>query len=350
MFYADTVRALSPVMARLEQATGNLLRRSAVPLKPRAVLVGASAFAAVVLIVAVFATVRKGDGSTAAAPAPAPALAPAVYAVNVRATPASAQLFVDGKPVSTSVPVELSAGLHRFEARQPGYRSAVEEQGISASSNDVNLQLQPLPARFRLTTAGDAKIRYNGQDRGVVVGGEFSAADLQQGEHLIEIAGPQGGAVSVAFQHEPGRPPALSRAPTARLSGTLVAAGFNGTAILRSTYPAARVVVDGQSAGQLADGMMELPLSPGEHEIALENEPASRLRVSAGDEPLVTASVWWAPPRRSIEERYNQAAALADNAKYKEALRIVEGILRESPAHEPSLRLKQRLQKLVEGF
>jgi hypothetical protein len=130
----------------------------------------------------------------------------------------------------------------------------------------------------------------------------------------------------------------------------LVAASLNGTASLRSTYAAARVIVDGQAAGQFTDGMLQLPLSPGQHEIAIENEPASRVMVSLGDEPLVFASVWWSQPRRSVEERYKQAMTRADNAEYKEAMRIVEGILRENPAHEPSVRLKQRLQKLLEGF
>jgi hypothetical protein len=346
-FIRDLPGRVSLYVFRLEQFTAGWLRRFSIPLKPRAVLVGVAAFAAVVLVVALVTT-RTGppSGINTVQKTAVPAMIP----VAVQLSPASAQLFIDGKPMAAgAMRIDLSAGVHKFEARQPGYRAIAEEHEIQRPLT-LALQLQAVPARLRLSTDDrDASIWLDGHERGVAAGGEFTAADIPAGEHTLEVAG-QKGSGSFAFQVEPGRAPALSNPPSVKTAGLFVAATFSGTALLRSNISTAKLIIDGQPAGQLQDGILEVSLPPGEHEIAIQNEPASLMKVSAGEEPVVSASMWWIQQKVSVETRMKQAQALADQARYEDALRLVDEVLRENPQHEPARRLKTRLSEIIEAL
>jgi hypothetical protein len=69
-----------------------------------------------------------------------------VAAVNVRATPAGAEVFVDGAPAGRAplqAPVFVEAGPHRFEARYPGLESvAVDVNAKRGEPNEAVIELK----------------------------------------------------------------------------------------------------------------------------------------------------------------------------------------------------------------
>lgn len=334
--WADARTAAAPQIARLEDRTRDLLQRLSVPVRPRSALAGVGAFVLVLLAVAFFATRQRT----------APIVQQPPVAVEVPVTvdviPASALLSIDGKAVPNAVmPVSLPKGVHRFEAKKPGYRGTPSSVDVQ-SAQTITIELQPLPTLMNVAASEGVKIRVDGQDAP-------PTGELAPGDRMIEVAG-QRGSASMALQVGPGRLPALTGVPALKGASILAASIFNGTVALRSSDATAKLMVDNQPAGQLTGGALDLSLEPGDHDIAIENQPASHLKVSIGEQPQIAAAVWWEQPKVPIEALLRRAQELYDAGQYEGCLGLVNEILRQNPKHEGALQLRAKAVKAIDTY
>ena len=324
------------------------IERLNVPIRPRTALAGTAAFAAVLLMLAIgVAHEKKTSASTTTVPETVTSL-PVQISATITVTPPASELLIDGKPLRTeSMPVAVTAGTRQVEARRPGYKAATLEHDFLQSSS-LAITLEALPARLRFVPPdSNIELRIDGQEHAANGDREFGADDLNPGEHELEYTSSRGGG-RFGLKVEPGAAPVVSGWPTVKGSAMLIAATYHDAASIRSTVPGAKLTVDGEPAGQLTGGALDLPLTSGVHQLAVEGDDAINLSISVMEQPQVFASMWWTQPKLPLDVRYRQAADAAAAARYSDALTRLNGILTDYPKHQPSRQLREQVLKMVE--
>jgi eukaryotic-like serine/threonine-protein kinase len=231
---------------------------------------------------------------------PAPAVPPepstsANLKVNLRSTPAGAQITVNGEACGTSTcELSLAPGNYKAEARLADYQSAATTFTISAGQTEapeVTLTLLPPPAMLSISTdLSDGSVQVDNAPAGQIQNGDIEIAKLTPAPHTIFV---QNGPFSSKFSVEiaDGALPKISKLQTNAMHG-LAVAHSGSTAHVYSTFDGAKLTLDGKPlSGVTADGLELKGLTPGSHEVVMESPAGSaRAAFDAGPASGVVAA------------------------------------------------------------
>ena len=208
-------------------------------------------------------------------PKPVTSPLPARFKISLTASPAGAEIKVNGKQCGLSAcEVELGAGSYLAEAQLAGFQpaSATFTAGTGTSAlSPIVLTLQPLMPRLAISTdLADGSIQVDGVDAGQIQGGAVEIASLAAGTHEISLKSASS-AASFTLEIAPGQMPSLTgQIHATNLRGfVIVTAGSQ--AQLYSSMPGFRVTLDGKLIGNLAARSLEFKdLAAGSHELILD--------------------------------------------------------------------------------
>jgi len=217
---------------------------------------------------------------------------PTAIPLEVRTTPPGATIAVNGELRGVSdLRLLLTPGAYQIEARLEGYRPAFATVELSgAAVGPLELALEPLGAGLRLITDLDqGKVILNEEAARDLQEGQFSLDGLPPGKHTLRVVGRDGEA-TIAFEVTPGSPPAVTD-PVTRNLVAVVVASMGSRARIHANFGPAPVEFNGEAAGQLGPGGLELKnITPGTHELTIGAESNRRkLIVEISPSPLLTA-------------------------------------------------------------
>ena len=257
-----------PPRVPLRAALRNARAYAAMPVQRQRLLQGAAACAAVLgMVIATGAIAHRHK----------PAISPVhgKFHVRVTASPAGAEIQVNGEPCGASAcAVELAAGSYLAEARLAGYQLATatfKAGPDTGSSSPIALRLQPLAPHLAISTdLAAGAIQVDGAVAGQIQGGAAEIASLAAGKHEISL---EDGNSTASFTLEiaPGHMPNLAgRIRATNLRGFVVLAA-GSQAQLYGSMSGFRVTLDGKLVGNLAAPGLEFQdLAAGSHELVLD--------------------------------------------------------------------------------
>jgi hypothetical protein len=219
----------------------------------------------------------------------------AAVQVDITTTPPGAAVTVSGgasQTCTSNCQLPLMPGAYQISASLDGYESAVGAVTVTPRQPvSVNLTLQPQALSLRLLTD---------LDQGKVTVDDRPAADLQEGQlvldkvapgtHTVKVAGQKGDA-SFSFEAADARLPAVAGAVTAHNVVALLVASFGHQARVVTNAGPWKLAVNGQPQGDAGPAGTDLTgFRPGVNEIVLgTGADARNMSESFGAAPMLTA-------------------------------------------------------------
>jgi serine/threonine-protein kinase len=241
---------------------------ASMPMHRKSLLQGAAAFVAVLAVVIAGVAIARRHKPVA------PPL-PGKFKVSLTASPAGAEIEVNGKPCGPSAcEVELGTGSYVAEARLAGYQPASAPFTVRtdlSSPSPIVLTLQPLMPRLAISTdLAEGSIQVDGVAAGQIQGGAAVVADLTTGTHEISVKGATS-AASFTLQIAPGQMPKLAGQIHATNLRAFVLATSGSEAQLYGSVTGFQAKLDGTPSGSLGAQSLELKdLAAGSHELILD--------------------------------------------------------------------------------
>lgn len=217
--------------------------------------------------------------------------------VNLHASPAGAQISVNGTACGSSdCAMELAPGEYRATASLPDYQNATATFTVGADGKappDVNLTLSPVPALVTISAdPAEGSVLLDRAPLAEIKGDDIKIPKLSAGTHDIFV---QNGVFrsSINLKVTDGAMPQLSGPVQTQgmQAFVLVHEGANGK--VYGSVTGAKATLDGNSAGTLGASGLELNnLAPGSHELLLESANThARILFDGGPVPAVNVSV-----------------------------------------------------------
>lgn len=255
--------------------------RRGLPSKPVLAAVAGGVMALAVIIAGVSLLGRRTTSSSVA-----------LIPIEIRTTPPGAGIRVDGELRGVSdLKLSLAPGTYQIEAQLEGYQSGYASlQLSSAPAPPLHLVLEPLAASLRVVSDLDqGKVVLDAEAPRDLQEGQFTLDGVAAGKHTLKVSGRDGEA-TITFETAPAALP-IAAEPVTRNLAVVVVAGLGSRARLYASFGPAAVELDGQPAGQLEPGGLELSgLSPGTHEIVLDSQRGRRkMIIDTTPAPVLTA-------------------------------------------------------------
>lgn len=243
-----------------------------------AIVGGAAAFAAVILTIVTFTALRPKVG--------------AGITFEVRTQPPGAVVRVDGKIAGTSnFPLTVPPGTYQLQATLDGYLPVSKSITVVEGAAPVELILEPMPQTVRLfTDAAEGKVTLDDQPPRDLLDGQLTLDSVAPGAHTIRIAARNSQAV-FTFELVPGGVPLITSPPAVKNVAALVVSSFGNRARIYSSIAPAKAEMDGQPAGEILAGGLELSgLSPGPHELSVsDGRTRFKKMIEISPAPVLTA-------------------------------------------------------------
>ncbi len=266
-----------------------LLAAGWIPARHKMLLLGAAACVAVLAVVIVGRSLTRHAKPVVPPP-------PVRFKVRLTASPAAAEIKVNGQPCGTSAcEMELGAGSYQAEAQLSGYQPAFSTftAGKDIAGNDTTpsspivLTLEPLtPHLFISTDAGEGSIELDGAVAGQIQGGALEIASLTSGTHEISM---KSGASAGSFTLE------IATGQMPHLAGLVHATNLRGFVIVTSgsraqlsgSMTGVRVTLDGKLIGSLGAQSIEFTdLAAGSHEVVLDGPSGQHDKMVFESQPI----------------------------------------------------------------
>jgi hypothetical protein len=241
---------------------------ASMPVHRKRLLQGAAAFVAVLAVVIAGVGIARRHKPEAPPPA-------ARFKVRLTASPAGAEIQVNGKPCGPSAcEVELGTGSYSAEARLAGYQPASATFTVGSdqsSTSPIVLTLQPLMPRLAISTdLAEGSIQVDGAAARQIQGGAAEITDLTAGTHEISVKGGNS-AASFTLEIAPGQMPSLAGQIHATNLRAFVLTASGSAAQLYGSMTGFQVKLDGKPAGSLGARSLEFKdLAAGSHELMLD--------------------------------------------------------------------------------
>jgi cytochrome c-type biogenesis protein CcmH/NrfG len=243
------------------------------------------AAAAVILLIAGAITLSRRTRK----PPPSVAAAPGKIHVTLRATPAGAQIKLNGEVCGASAcDLDLAAGSYEVQASMPGYESATSNFNVQAGSPPppINLALQPSPPRIAISTdLTEGSVQFDGNPAGQIQDSAFEIPSVAPGRHDLVVQSAAARA-SMSFDIASGELP--------KLAGNLDASGLlaflvaqqGGQGHIYSSATGFKASLDGKPLGPVGAGGLDLQdLTPGNHELLFDGPAGQHDRVTFDAQP-----------------------------------------------------------------
>lgn len=287
-----------------------------------------------------YQSLRPGSGAPAAAPT-----------IDIAASPAGAEIFIDGEPAGTSsVRRELSPGPHEVLVSLAGYRSATQSvEGSGAQS--ISIELEPIPMELKVVTDRPAVEVWVDGEAVEAKGGEAFIRGISAGEHVVRVK-TDAGEIESMFEFRPGAPP-VPVLPAAQRPSVVFLSSFSGS--LRTECNCKAQLKVNEDTRALSPGdTVEFDVSEGQFSAELEGLGSRRtLEMENGEAPTATVGVFWAAPRPPAQPVQQSIPALVDVTvgqisarKCREAQATINSILAREPGNVDAVGLQRRLDRL----
>jgi hypothetical protein len=205
-----------------------------------------------------------------------------VTAVNSSPTGATIRVG-NASCVTPNCRLKLPVGDNTLQASLPGYApvSKIIHVDQRSGSPAVEFNLNALPSVVRVNTnfaSGDVSL--DGQPYGTLQSGQLVLNAVAEGEHKLQVTGPDGNA-EVAFSASPAQQPKLSSPISANnISALVVSSLGNRVRLDCNCGPETKLAVDGRALGGVGAGGRELTeLAQGSHELQLGEGDATRTHI-----------------------------------------------------------------------
>ncbi|HET8667017.1 MAG TPA: PEGA domain-containing protein, partial [Terriglobales bacterium] len=205
-----------------------------------------------------------------------------VTAVNSSPTGATIRVG-NASCVTPNCRLKLPVGDNTLQASLPGYApvSKIIHVDQRSGSPAVEFNLNALPSVVRVNTnfaSGDVSL--DGQPYGTLQSGQLVLNAVAEGEHKLQVTGPDGNA-EVAFSASPAQQPKLSSPISANnISALVVSSLGNRVRLDCNCGPETKLAVDGRALGGVGAGGRELTeLAQGSHELQLGEGDETRTHI-----------------------------------------------------------------------
>lgn len=197
---------------------------------------------------------------------------PAAIAVEVRTSPPGATIRINNQARGVSnLTLQLAPGVYQMEALLDGYQSIASSLDVKPGPRSpIEITLLPVPQVVRLISNLEAgQVVVDEQPARELQEGQIILDNLASGKHSLKVSDRYGEA-SFTFEILPGAAPVVGTPITAKNVVALLVSNSAGRARLYSNLSAAKLLLDGQPAGEVGPAGLELSsLPPGTHELVL---------------------------------------------------------------------------------
>ncbi|MBI4877291.1 MAG: PEGA domain-containing protein [Acidobacteria bacterium] len=218
---------------------------------------------------------------------------PSAISVDVRTTPAGAQIRVNNEAKCTSnCKVDLAPGAYQVQAVLDGFEIATATLNVALGAPAaLSLILQPSPLQVKLfADLENGQVLLNDQPAGELQQGQFVLEKVPAGQHTIKVTG-RGGEATLSLTVTPGQAPVVGSPIAVKNFLAVVVSGSGSEARIHTSKTPIKVALDGQPAGETAaDGLALRNLRTGDHELTLgEGSDQRKLVLSFTPAPMLTA-------------------------------------------------------------
>jgi tetratricopeptide (TPR) repeat protein len=231
------------------------------------------------------------NGSTAEKPSPVPS----EQRVDINATPAGAEIFIDDRRVGESrAQAQIQKGNHTVSVRLAGYESRTLPLDVASEPKALQIDLQPLLMDVYLTTDQPGTgVWMDDQLKGDIIGNGITISGVEPGVHVIKIHIPDV-EVELSFEFHPGKIPTLLSFPPRQIANVLFAGSADGKA---------RVQCNCAPAGLRVGDFAELIRAEGLELLIEGQRPAElwmgknrrKLTIQGSRSPVATIAVFSSP-------------------------------------------------------
>ncbi len=216
------------------------------------------------------------------APPPPPPVA-AKIRVTIHATPAGAEISVNGTPCGTSnCGLDLAPGQYRAEAKLADYQPAATTFSITegqSAPSEISLLLTPPPPLVSISTdLPDGVVLLDQAKIAQLQGSDVEIKTLPDGQHILFV---QNGTFRSSFTVD------IASGAMPKLTGAIKTQGMHGFVLVRrpdakvyASDAGSKATLDGKPAQAIdANGLELRDVTPGSHDLQLE-APAAHARIS----------------------------------------------------------------------
>lgn len=189
-----------------------------------------------------------------------PAAVPPAQRVDIKTTPAGAEIFIDGRKVGESqAQVQLTSGNHTVSASLAGYESRTLSLDLASEPKALEIELQPILMDVHVSTdQPESVVWMDEQPKGDVTDKGITISGVEPGVRVITIQRP-GSEVEFSFDFRPGKMPTPVSFPPRQIVNVLFAGSTDGKLRVECNCAPAGLRV-GDIAEMIRAGGLELPL------------------------------------------------------------------------------------------
>jgi tetratricopeptide (TPR) repeat protein len=189
-----------------------------------------------------------------------PPAVPSAQRVDIKATPAGTEIFIDGRKVGESqAQAQLTSGNHTVSASLAGYESRTLPLEVASEPKTVEIDLQPILMDVHVSTdQPDSIVWMDDQPKGAVTEQGITISGVEPGVRAIKIQTP-GSEIELSFDFRPGKMPTPVSLPPRQIVNVLFAGSADGNLRVECNCAPAGLRVGDFAEMIRADGL-ELPL------------------------------------------------------------------------------------------
>jgi hypothetical protein len=213
--------------------------------------------------------------------------------VQITTTPPGASVRINGETKCTSdCSIPLNPGDYQVTAFLDGYEPAASGVSVAqAQPASVNLTLEPQAQSMRILTDLDqGKVALDDQPAADLQEGQFVLDKVAPGSHTVKLTGRNNNA-SFTFEITPGKPPAVTGPVAVRNLIAVLVTSFGGQARAVTNSGPMKLAVNGQPQGDVGPAGLDLRnFQPGVDELVVgEGKDQRNMKESFGPAPMLTA-------------------------------------------------------------
>jgi tetratricopeptide (TPR) repeat protein len=220
---------------------------------------------------------------------------PPAQGVEINATPAGAEIFIDDRKVGESrAQAQLARGNHTVLVRLAGYEPRTLPLDLASEPKALQIDLLPLLMDVHLTADQPGSVVWmDDEPRGDITDNGITISEIEPGAHFIKIQTPNA-EIEFSFEFYPGKIPTPVSLPPRQVANVLFAGSVDGKTRVHCNCAPAGLRV-GDFAELMRAAGLELPLD-GQHAAELWiGKSRRKLTIRGSQPPVATIDVFSSP-------------------------------------------------------
>jgi PEGA domain len=224
-----------------------------------------------------------------------PPAAPSAQRVDIDATPAGAEIFIDDRKVGESrAATQIARGNHTVLVSLAGYEPRTLPLDLGSEPQALQIDLRPLLMDVYVTTdQPDGVVWMDDQPQGDITSNGITISGVEPGVHLVKIQA-SGVESEISFEFQPGKIPTPVSLPPRQIANVLFAGSADGKAHVQCNCAPAGLRVGDFAELIRADGL-ELPIEGQRPAELWMGKNRRKLTIQGSRSPVATIAVFSSP-------------------------------------------------------